>query len=184
MESYLRPGLELREASETDKADSRVYAMLQLIGAMENGFGNAAYGIACEDYPAFIETLIRQRDAPDLASGFVPQASFWLFDGDEAIGYAKLRYFLTDRLCERGGHIGYGIRSDRRGQGYASAMLALCLRRAEALGIGEALITCDEANIASRRVIEKNGGRLISLPGEHCRYAVTTGPREAAALDA
>ncbi len=176
MDSKYTPGLALREASEADKADGRVYAMLQLIGAMENGFGNAAHGIAWEEYPAFIDTLIKQRDAPDLSGGFVPQASLWLFDGDEAIGYAKLRYYLNDRLRERGGHIGYGIRSDRRDRGYATALLALCLRRAAGLGIRDALITCDEANRASRRVIEKNGGRLMSPPGEHCRYIAPTGP--------
>ena len=54
-------------------------------------------------------------------------------------------------------------------------MLALCLRRAAGLGIREALITCDEANLPSRRVIEKNGGLLISPPGEHCRYIAPTG---------
>lgn len=170
MDTRSSQGLELREASAADMRDRRVYDMLQRIGSMENGFGNAASGISWADYPAFIASLLRQRDEPDLAAGYVPQASLWLFDGDEAVGYAKLRYYLNDSLRQRGGHIGYGVRADRRGRGYATAMLALCLRRAASLGIGEALITCDEANLASRRVIEKNGGRLVSAPGEHCRY--------------
>ena len=36
--------------------------------------------------------------------------------------------------------------------------LRLLLREARAVGIDRALVTCDEGNIASARVMEKNGG--------------------------
>ncbi len=39
-------------------------------------------------------------------------------------------------------------------------MLKLVLPKAKLLGISEALITADEDNIASRKVIEANGGQF------------------------
>jgi predicted acetyltransferase len=59
-------------------------------------------------------------------------------------------------------------------------MLAAALPLARALGITEALLTCDVTNAASRRVIESNGGRFagMSAPpsGPERRYRVPTGP--------
>ena len=41
-------------------------------------------------------------------------------------------------------------------------MLKLALEKARDLGITKALLTCDKSNVASARVIRKNGGRLDS----------------------
>ena len=49
-------------------------------------------------------------------------------------------------------------------------MLALALRKSDALGLRELLLTCSPDNLASRRVIEKNGGvleRIGAYRGEH-----------------
>lgn len=43
-------------------------------------------------------------------------------------------------------------------QGHATRALGLLLPLARALGVHRLLITCDEDNHASRRVIEANGG--------------------------
>jgi predicted acetyltransferase len=59
------------------------------------------------------------------------------------------------------GHIGYTILPDHAGNGYASAALASVLAEAYAVGLPFVTITCDADNAASRRIIEKNGGRFI-----------------------
>ena len=46
-------------------------------------------------------------------------------------------------------------------------MLALGLDKARQLGLTRVLITCDPENIASVRVIEKNGGVLASRSVAH-----------------
>ncbi len=81
------------------------------------------------------------------------------------------------------GHIGYSILPAFAGHGYASAALAAMLRVAHAAGLPEVVITCDETNAASRRIIEKNGGRLVEtfvmpLYGSepHLRFMVGTAP--------
>jgi predicted acetyltransferase len=88
--------------------------------------------------------------------------------------YGKLRHRLNERLMLRGGHIGYVIRPSERGNGYASLFLRELVRQAAILGIDEALLTCDEGNMASRRAIERNGGVLIAQEGDCCRYTIRT----------
>jgi predicted acetyltransferase len=53
-------------------------------------------------------------------------------------------------------------------------MLAAALPIARSLGIAEALLTCLDANIGSRRVIEANGGRFIGMSRPKRRYLVRT----------
>lgn len=81
------------------------------------------------------------------------------------------------------GHIGYSILPAFAGHGYASAALAAMLGVAREAGLPEISITCDETNHASRRIIEKNGGRLIETfvmplygPEPHLRFILSTAP--------
>ena len=53
------------------------------------------------------------------------------------------------------------MRPLERGKGYGTALLGLTLRKACEIGLREVLVTCDSGNIASVRIIEKNGGRLL-----------------------
>lgn len=53
-------------------------------------------------------------------------------------------------------------------------MLAAALPVAGSLGIDPALLTCDEDNIASRKVIEANGGQLEDNRDGKVRYWVAT----------
>ena len=73
-----------------------------------------------------------------------------------------------------GGHIGYDVRPSVRRRGYATLMLRLSLPVAHQLGIDPALITCDDTNVGSRRVIEANGGRLASASDGILRFWVPT----------
>jgi predicted acetyltransferase len=53
-------------------------------------------------------------------------------------------------------------------------MLGLSLPIANKLGVDPALLTCDATNVASRRVIEANGGQLIDSSGEILRFSLST----------
>jgi RimJ/RimL family protein N-acetyltransferase len=89
---------------------------------------------------------------------YVPQTVLWWVDGAEYLGRVNVRHRLNSSLLWRGGNIGYEIRPSARGMGHATAMLAATLPVAASLGIRTARIDCDVGNVASRRVIEKNGG--------------------------
>jgi predicted acetyltransferase len=62
-----------------------------------------------------------------------------------------------------GGHIGYCVRPAHRGQRYATEILRQGLIVARAEGIDRVLVTCDEDNVASARVIERSGGILEDI---------------------
>lgn len=109
-------------------------------------------------YVAF-EVADREEDAPRSA-GHVPCTNLWWVEGEEYLGRIAVRHRLTDGLREVGGHIGYDVRRSRRREGHATAMLAATLPIARRWGIDPALVTCDSDNVASRKVIEANGGTL------------------------
>lgn len=69
-----------------------------------------------------------------------------------------LRHRLNERLLQTGGNIGYVVVPEYRRRGIATQMLRLTLLLARERGLERVLITCDEDNMASRRVIEKCGG--------------------------
>ncbi|MDR1026774.1 MAG: GNAT family N-acetyltransferase [Lactobacillus sp.] len=95
----------------------------------------------------------------------VPQDSLWLVDGDEFIGQFEIRHYLNSFLLQAGGHIGYGIRPSKRMKGYASKGLALTLAEVKnmRLDVDKVLITANDENIASWKVIEKNKGVLENI---------------------
>ena len=71
----------------------------------------------------------------------------------------------------RGGHIGYGVRYSEWNRGYGTKMLGLALEKAKELHLSLVLITCNDDNLASARVMEKNGFVLgdkiiVSVDGE------------------
>jgi len=111
-----------------------------------------------KNFSAYVEKKLSQARGENLSPGFVPQTDYWLIDDNEFIGRVSIRHKLNEHLRRIGGHVGYDIRPSRRRQGYGSAILALALPKAKELGLNRVLITCDEANGASRKIIEKNGG--------------------------
>ena len=69
----------------------------------------------------------------------------------------EIRHYLNENLRQGGGHIGYGIRFSEWKKGYGTLMLRLALEKAKNIGITTALITCDDDNYGSAKVMENNG---------------------------
>lgn len=126
-----------------------------------------------EGFAAYVAEKVAERERvadPD----WVLCTNLWWVDGDEYVGRMSIRHELNDWLREVGGHIGYDVRRSRRREGHATAMLAAALRVARGLGIEQALLTCDVDNVASRLVIERNGGVLEDERRGKLRYWVPT----------
>ncbi len=104
----------------------------------------------------------------------MPGTSLWWADGDEYLGRLTIRHRLTPSLLELGGHIGYDIRPSAGRRGHATAMLAAALPVARGMGLDPVLITCDEDNVGSRKVIEANGGVLEDARRGKLRFWVPT----------
>jgi predicted acetyltransferase len=89
----------------------------------------------------------------------IPGPFFWISDG-EFCGQINLRYQpgTLDLPPHVSGHVGYSIVPWKQRRGIASAALRLLLPIAAARGLPKVLITCDEGNEGSRKVIERSGG--------------------------
>lgn len=127
-------------------------------------------------FAAFTERL-RELALPgtERPADIVPMTTLWWVDGDDYLGRLSIRHELTDWLRELGGHIGYVVRPSARGRGHAGAMLAASLPIAHSLGIDPALLTCDDTNAVSRRVIESCGGVFEDQREDKLRFWVPTG---------
>lgn len=112
------------------------------------------------DFDAFLFREQERMKGNMLPEGFVPQTHFWLIDKSEVIGEVSMRHKLNEHLRMYGGHIGYAIRPSKRKMGYGKEMLRLALLEAKKLDISKVLITCDEDNIGSQKIIQANGGVL------------------------
>jgi predicted acetyltransferase len=84
--------------------------------------------------------------------------SFWLIEGPCILGDVRLRHKLNESLQRDGGHIGYCVRPSARNKGLATILLKFALNHARTLGIKKSLLTCKKQNLASIKVIERNGG--------------------------
>lgn len=92
----------------------------------------------------------------------LPGVKLWMWDGEfcGAIGF-RWQPGTTDLPPYCLGHIGYSVVPWKQRRGYATLALQLILPLATAEGLPFVELTTDAANVASRRVIEANGGSLI-----------------------
>ncbi len=111
------------------------------------------------DFAGYVRHLEKQS-TDERREGLVPETFYWLVDDSVYIGRVSIRHTLNNRLLQFGGHIGYEIRPTKRRMGYGKCILQLGLAKARLLGITRALVTCDEDNIGSAKIIEANGGIL------------------------
>lgn len=111
-----------------------------------------------EDFKTILK-MVKNEEKGIVNKDRCPATQFLYFENDNLIGLIQLRHELNDFLFNYGGHIGYSIASEFRKRGYATNMLKACLQEARKIGLKKVLITCKDWNIASSRVIEKNGGQ-------------------------
>ncbi len=108
------------------------------------------------DYVAF---LLRYETNPP--AGHVPGTFYWLIvDDDTYAGEMNIRHYLNDSLKRLGGHIGYKVRPSQRRKGYGKMLCAHGIQAVRKLGVTDILITCNDDNIGSQKIIEANGGIL------------------------
>jgi len=103
----------------------------------------------------------------------VPATLFVLADMDGYLyGAVSFRHELNSYLEDFGGHIGYGIRKSEQGKGYGTLQLKLMIDLLKDQDYNYVLVTCDEDNIRSKKVIEHNGGRLEGKIYKHDAYVL------------
>jgi len=119
-----------------------------------------------KDFNTFLRHIQIYKDRNKISPNLVPTTEYWLIEGDEHsgiyLGTFSLRHELNDMFMRFGGHIGYQVRPSQRLRGYGKELLRLGLQKARQFGFTRVLVTCDENNISSQKVIEYNGGQFES----------------------
>ena len=92
----------------------------------------------------------------------LPGYSRWMWDGEfcGSIGF-RWQPGTTELPPYCLGHVGFSVVPWKRQRGYATRALQLLLPQAGQEGLAYIELTTNSDNIASRRVIEANGGKLI-----------------------
>ena len=103
----------------------------------------------------WLEELNKRSCEDTVPEGLVPSSTYLgIREKDNYIvGMIDIRHYLNEYLTQVGGNIGYSVRKTERNKGYAKQMLKLALKKCKELKIKKVLITCDEDNIASEKVI-------------------------------
>jgi len=106
---------------------------------------------------------VTSTSGADEAKGYVPMYVFdivRLGDGatvgeiDLRLGYVRNTYF--------GGNVGYCVREEYRGNGYAGKACKLIFAVARAHGMPYLIISCRESNVPSRKTLERLNGTLLA----------------------
>ena len=143
-----------------------------------------------KDPRAFVDSLTdREAKGPPITlpdgttAPRLPGFRLWLWD-TEFCGSIGLRWQPgTSELPPHVlGHIGYAVVPWKAGRGYARRALKLMLEHARAERLRYVEITTDPDNVASRRVIEVNGGVLVERFQRPAQYGGTDALRFRIAL--
>ena len=135
--------------------------MVQAI-KLNNEENYSLYKECLEDFEAYVNKLEDHARGINLPEGWVPCYTYWFIDDMEnVLGVVRIRTQLANEYLKNiAGHVGYDIAPQYRRQGFGQKLLELTLEKIQELGFKELLITSDEDNIASIKIIEACGGTL------------------------
>ena len=140
-----------------EPGDETAIAEAQRIMALE-GFVFAFDYEPGRDFSEWLARTEAQRLGRILISGRVAATFEVAVVQGQIAGRLSVRHTLNDFLLQQGGHIGYGVLPAFRRRGLGKRMLQRGLEITAALGIGRVLVTCEEDNAVSRRIIDGAGG--------------------------
>jgi predicted acetyltransferase len=133
--------------------------------------GCSHYRDSDDSAAVFYQRVLDRAAGRQLPPGELPTQTWFALDAQGGIlGAIRLRHGCTQFILDHCGHIGYEVHPAARGRGVAGSLLAYVQRHGAPQLDGGWLITCDDDNAASQRVISRAGGVLLTAtaqgPGE------------------
>jgi predicted acetyltransferase len=123
------------------------------------GDGLQKYQAAALAPKSYLENIIAHEQGQNLPSNTPETASYFCLINDEVVGTIRYRRG-SNRLIEQViGHTGYDTKPSVRGKGVAKYMLSWLQEQVLTEHI---IVTCEQNNLASKKVIESCGGKFIN----------------------
>ena len=127
-----------------------------------SGSGSLDSYLEKSTYEQWLQRVIADLDIANILPSRAPSFTYFYIreEDDKIVGMINIRFVLNDFLRKEGGHIGYCIRPTERKKHYATNMLHAALEICDKLEIHEVIVSCDQSNVASAKVIQNCGGAL------------------------
>ena len=117
--------------------------------------------VTIDNFDDFLKEIENKKHG--IGNDGIKEIFYWFTENDRIIGSGSIRLNPEiDEYFEKiYGHLFYQIIPSKRGMGYGTILCHLLLEKMKELGFKEALITCFDTNMGSRRIVENNGGEFI-----------------------
>ncbi|MFM1679199.1 GNAT family N-acetyltransferase [Aeromonas salmonicida] len=120
--------------------------------------GLPLYQVAQFDPDGWLQSLLDHAEGRHLPMGYLPTTTYFALEEGEILGTLRLRHGDNPATAQWLGHIGYDTRPSRRGEGVARTLLRWLQQH---VLTGPVLISCDETNAASLKIIEAANGQWL-----------------------
>ena len=155
--------LELRELQHSD----RKIFLDAVSKPWEPNFITAHYfeEVCGKNFEHYMELLSDVKAGKNIPFNRVPSTTLYGFYDNQIIVRFSIRHVLDEFLSNIGGHVGYVVAPAFRGKGVASHGFKMCIQyiKSELPAIARLLVTCDENNIGSEKVILKQNASFESF---------------------
>lgn len=148
---------------EPDEKYLEQYKEAYLLSLEQIRLGNVKrhnLGLVNPDKHDVIRFHIDSRDESKIPSYCPTSYDYFAVDGNKFIGIVNIRVRLTESSSKTGGHIGYTVNPQYWRMGYGKKILKMALQYKDLIEEEEILMTCDDDNVGSYKIIEANGGQL------------------------
>jgi len=121
--------------------------------------GISLYEFIFNNYAGYLNKRIAYARGEQLPKGWTPISTYFCIEHGVILGSIRVRLGSNDYIENVIGHVGYETRPSARGKGVAKFMLSNIQKTALTKDV---IITCDPANVASRKVIESCGAEFLN----------------------
>lgn len=114
-----------------------------------------------ENFFSFLKEVENKKSG--IGNNGIKEIFYFAIEDDKIVGHASIRLNpeIDSDTYKFSGHIMYGVIPSKRKLGYGSKICKLLIEKMVAMGYEEIIITCNNDNIGSKKIIANNGGKFI-----------------------